>query len=659
MKRREIKALLAIVILVGLLAGIKPSSAVAGRTSAASIENTDCSIFEGSGLSADWQCGYLIVPENRSDPQSRTVKVAFAVLKATGENPQPDAVVYLTGGPGQIAIEGGWNEWKTGSLENRDLILVDPRGTGYSQPTMNCPPDTPADAGTQEEAPNAEESNAQFMQWAKSCREQLISEGFDLTAYNSTANAHDLEDLRLALGYDQWNLYGISYGTRTALYTMRLFPDGIRSVILDSALPPQVDRIGGDLTSTAASFSALFAACKTDPACYRDYPNLETKLYEVIQRLDAEPVKITITDEKTGEKKQVWVGSDAVITGLQEIMKRGYLLRMAPLIITRIHAGDRSLIENLYQGLVPTENPAYYNTVICHDTGSSFDQDSFAQELEKYPELKPRYATYPDAFICPTWEAGQAGANETAPVESTIPTLILTGGDFDSVTPPAYAELAAQTLSESHLFVFPKYTHAVSFEECPKSMVAAFLADPSRAPDSSCIEDMDGLPFITDVYPNKGALATFIIVQMPTSPLSLGIGAIGLIFLLGFILIPVAYFRQEGRHTQIQPRLAHLTLWLASTLYLIFMAGAWMLSKRALADNFGWVTLVGFSPSSSRYLFILPWLASVLAVTLLILAVVAWKNRWWKQGELVLFTLGALAVSGLTGLLIYLKVLSI
>ncbi len=659
MKKRGIKSVIAIIILVGLLAGTKLNSAVAGRTSAASIENTDCTTFEGSGLSEDWQCGYLIVPENRSDPQSRTIKVAFAVLKATGENPQPDAVVYLTGGPGQIAIEGGWNEWKTGSLMNHDLILVDPRGVGYSQPMMNCPPDTPADASRQEKAPNAEESNAQFMEWAKLCREQLISEGFDLTAYNSTANAYDLEDLRLALGYDQWNLYGISYGTRTALYTMRLVPDGIRSVILDSALPPQVDRIGGDLTSTAASFSALFAACSADPACNRDYPNLETKLHEVIQRLDAEPVKIAFTDDKTGEKKQVWVGSDAVITGLQEIMKRGYLLRMAPLIISRIHAGDRSLIENLYQGLVPTENPAYYNIVICHDTGSLFDKDTFAQELEKYPELKPRYAIYPDAFICPTWDAGQAGATQTAPVESTIPTLILTGGDFDSVTPPAYAELTAQTLSEGHLFVFPKYTHAVSFEDCPKSMVAAFLEDPSREPDSSCIAQMDGLPFVTDVYPNKGALAIFILVQNPTSPLSLGIGAIGLIFLLGFILIPVAYFRSERQNDRIPPRLAHLTLWLASTLCLIFMAGAWILSKRALADNFGWATLVGFSPSSSKYLFILPWLASMLAAALLIFTVLAWKNRWWKRLELVLFTLGALAVTSLTGLLIYLKVLSI
>src|SRR5690606_1786112 len=99
----------------------------------------------------------------------------------------------------------------------------------------------------------------------------------------------------------------------------------------------------------------------------------------------------------------------------------------------------------------------------------------FTKELEKYPELNPRYATYTETFICPTWEAGQADATITAPVESSIPTLILNGSDFDSATPPGYAQLAASTLSKGHLFVFSRYTHGISSEDCPKSMMAAFL----------------------------------------------------------------------------------------------------------------------------------------------------------------------------------------
>ena len=172
---------------------------------------------------------------------------------------------------------------------------------------------------------------------------------------------------------------------------------------------------------------------------------------------------------------------------------------------------------------------------------------------------------------------------------------------------------------------------------------------------------MQGLPFITDVYPNKGALAIFVTTQAPTSPFSLAIGFIGLIFLLAVIVIPVANFRSRRQATGAPtlPRLARWTLWLASALSLIFMIGAWVLSKNALAKNYGWETLVGFSPSSSRYLFLLPWLTSLLALILFVFTILAWKNHWWRRFELVMFSLGTLATLSLTGILIYMKVISI
>lgn len=161
MKQQKFKFITTVFIMLGLFAGNKPQPVAATINLDASIEKTDCATFVDSGLSENWQCGYLIVPENRSNPHSRTIKVAYAVLKATGANPQPDALVYLTGGPGDIGIDGSWNEWETASLKNRDLILVDPRGVGFSQPKMDCQPDTAPEASTQDKAPNAEERNAQ------------------------------------------------------------------------------------------------------------------------------------------------------------------------------------------------------------------------------------------------------------------------------------------------------------------------------------------------------------------------------------------------------------------------------------------------------------------------------------------------------------------
>jgi pimeloyl-ACP methyl ester carboxylesterase len=269
-------ALASFIIISGLLLNVTSALAFSSHSGFSTkienqamlrLEKVDCSAFKGLDVSgAIVQCGYLIVPENRSNPQSRTIKVAYAIIKARGSNPQPDPVVYLTGGPGDNAIK--WISDFSGKPmgEKRDILLVDPRGLGYSQPTMQCPMHNLPGIITQDTAPTAEDILAQDVHWARSCRDLLASQGFDLTAYNTIASAGDLSDLRQALGYSQWNLYGISYGTRLALVTMRAFPEGIRSVVLDSVIPPQVDRIWhGDLTSTAGSFFGLICRLQGRP----------------------------------------------------------------------------------------------------------------------------------------------------------------------------------------------------------------------------------------------------------------------------------------------------------------------------------------------------------------------------------------------------------
>jgi hypothetical protein len=213
-------------------------------------------------------------------------------------------------------------------LKSHDLILFDPRGVGYSQPKMDCPPDEDSNASTQQ-------------------RPLSLVRHSDSSIYLAS--------------FLRW----------------------IRRVVFDSVIPPQVDRIGGDLTSTGASFSVLFSACKADLVCDRDYPELETQFIELVQRLDAEPLRITVPDPETGKKKQVWVTGGSVAGGLEEIMKRSYMLRLAPLAISRIHDGDRNLVENLYAGLASTGNPANYITVICRDTGALFDAETFQAQVEK------------------------------------------------------------------------------------------------------------------------------------------------------------------------------------------------------------------------------------------------------------------------------------
>jgi pimeloyl-ACP methyl ester carboxylesterase len=659
-------SLVALIVISGMLLSASRAFALPGRSGYSTgnqavprIEAVDCSVFEGLDVSGvTVQCGYLIVPENRSNPQSRTIKVAYALVKTSGSNPQPDPLVFLTGGPGGTAINGisGW------SREDRDTILVDPRGLGYSQPIMQCPPQNIPGTSTQATAPFAKELLAQNLQWAQSCRDLLVSQGFDLTAYNTMASAGDLNDLRQALGYSEWNLYGISYGTRLALETMRTYPAGIRSVVLDSVLPPGVNRLWhGELTSMAGSFIALFSACKADPACNHDYPDLESKFYETIQHFDKNPVRLTVADGNSGKTKQVWINGATIIAGIEREMMFPNLIQIAPITIAQVYAGNYSSFENLYSNLDPGMNWAIYNTVICHDVGGLFNAEQFHAELEKYPALKSSFAGDEQAAICQLWGAGQSDPAEYQPVQSDIPTLLLTGGNYDPATPPSYAKLAASALTNGYLFEFPAYSHAVTSNECPIAMMNDFLNAPSSAPDSSCMAGIKGIPFFTNVYINPGVFNIYIAINFLNLKIwqSIVLGIIGILFLLALVILPIIYFRTRRRspESQVHLNVARLILWIVAFLNLAFGTGAWVLVRKSLAETYSWGTLFGFSPASSGYLFIIPWLTAILGIVLLAFAFLAWKNRWWGRFEHIFYSLGTLASLGFTGILIYWKVL--
>ena len=163
-------------------------------------------------------CGVLFVPEDRSEPNSPLIQLPVAVIRSSNPKPAPDPVVYLNGGPGAYSLDNLsflpvlFKE----VLANRDLIVFDQRGAGYASPSLNCP--EADDQFYQDLGKNLTQEEAQQhrVQAMHACRERLIKQGVNLAAYTSAANAADVDDLRSALGYAKWNLYGVSYGTRLA-----------------------------------------------------------------------------------------------------------------------------------------------------------------------------------------------------------------------------------------------------------------------------------------------------------------------------------------------------------------------------------------------------------------------------------------------------------
>ena len=280
-----------------VLAGIGPATAQEHSTNPATrrFEAGPCPFKADEKILAQVRCGYLIVPENRARPDGRQLRLAVAIARSANATPRPDPVVLLSGGPGDSFVQNTarlMNVVMAGLRADRDLIIWDQRGTGFSEPVF-CPE---LNARWREIGARGLERSARVSERRQAlahCRETMLRQGVDLSQYNTVVSAHDLDDLRRVLGVAQWNLVAISYGTRLALEAMRLAPQGIRSAVLTSPLPPNLPI---DVRSAFADVLArLSRACAAQPDCNAAYPETEQSLWAAVRELDQKPVVRRLT----------------------------------------------------------------------------------------------------------------------------------------------------------------------------------------------------------------------------------------------------------------------------------------------------------------------------------------------------------------------------
>ncbi len=290
---------------------------------------------EGVRQSEEVDCGNLTVAERRSQalgPSGRRIQLAVAIFHPPGGATHPDPIIFLSGGPGASILETMryQYEWLTepAFATGRDLIVFDQRGVGVSQPALDCPGYDRLvvdllDRNWQGQPVSEDQISTLILNELSACRRTLAGIA-DLTAYNSAASAADVNDLRLALGYEQVNLWGASYGSRLALEVMRRYPTGLRSVVLDSVYPPDVDLYAGAPANFSRALERLFSACAANPICDRAYPDLRNVFFETVQKLDTQPVLREVQNPFTGEKHQAWMdggraaGVDLPITVRQQ-----------------------------------------------------------------------------------------------------------------------------------------------------------------------------------------------------------------------------------------------------------------------------------------------------------------------------------------------------
>lgn len=510
-------------LLLSLMLAALPSLAWAeGRSDEGPLQPTECWFKVPD--SREVECFRLLVPETRDvSLRQRTDGAIFyldlpvVIVRGEGEEGEvgPDPVVYLSGGPGDGAwvdsdrIEWWWdfiadNDW----LSSRDFILFDQRGSGMSNPRIDCD-DAQEVALRLLGLPDAEADKLET-ESTSSCAAAIKAGGHDAAAYTSAENAEDLHDLFRALRIPNWNVYGLSYGTRLALEYMRRHPGDIRSVILDSVLPPQAQFFEDDAANTDRAFQYLLARCAADEDCARDYPDLDRRLLALVSRLDAAPLAISRPHPEgaVGSVRLRIDGSQLLYRLFGMLYNRDDIAYVPRLI----DAYDRGIGEEIAADLDlyladiygrADFGDAMFLSVQCFEEMPFNDLAKAEAAYAQYPltrgmALSGESSTY--GAICQTWReaAGisQLRASDNEPVTSDLPTLILAGA-YDPVTPPAYGRMAAEFLSRSFYIEFPDLGHdAIGNDSCANEVAAAFLDDPMTQPRPGCLEDPDPISFV-------------------------------------------------------------------------------------------------------------------------------------------------------------------
>jgi pimeloyl-ACP methyl ester carboxylesterase len=438
------------------------------------------------------RCGTVSVPRDYGNPDAGRFKLAVVVIKSEQQPSWPEPVVYINGGPGAPLTVYAAYQARAPYAPGRDLILVDQRGTGRSEPSI-CPDlERRLWDGTLAIAvANTEEELARRQAAYLACRGQAIGRGLDLKDFGTRVTVEDFEWVRQALHVERWNVYGESYGTTVAMTLVALHPDAIRSAVLDSVYPPDPAPLRSAIVSDARD--AFFAHCARDKLCSASFPDLAETYRETLVRLDQNPLVVTLPPQMRQAEDRVTITRSFFEVGVGNLLYDPNAYPALPRMIQLVHDGDaQGLAQELGTVLASrlaaaeTVNRATQAAVECRD------RPHFRGQIPVGASVLDRGQLY---GVCDRWSA--LGPPPLVPVGTRVPVLVL-AGQFDPVTRPASSRHVAELIGDSARFVeFPLIGHPVRhFSPCGARIAADFIDRSTQAPDTSCADRVAPIRFL-------------------------------------------------------------------------------------------------------------------------------------------------------------------
>ncbi|MEM7049305.1 MAG: alpha/beta hydrolase [Acidobacteriota bacterium] len=420
------------------------SSFAAGPPLAAQPETKTLTLEDGR--TAEVEAGWLKVPESRGKDTSRTLSLPYYRIPSTAQRPAAP-VFLLAGGPGSSWIRRAEKSENFDELmlyrQFADVVLFDQRGGGEALPALDCPQRRrlPADQPL-----DRRELSRNLRQMLTECRDHWLAEGVDLAAYNTDANAADLDALRQTLGYERITLVGGSYGSHLALHYMRRYPERVDRAMLYGIEGP--DHTWDDPTAALATLERIAAVAEASGRFDDRLPagGLIAALGEVLERLEQQPARVSL--ERNDQSFDVVVDRLVVALVADHRAGRRSTPEFWPELILAMHRGDFSLPARAALALrnLRLDDPMHYSM----DCASGIS----AERRRRY-QASPAIALLGDlnfeySTLCDLWPAADLGEQFRTPVRSSAPTLIL-HGTWDTATPIENAREVAAALDNGHL----------------------------------------------------------------------------------------------------------------------------------------------------------------------------------------------------------------
>ncbi len=437
--------------------------------------------------SPDLRTGYLVVPERRFPARSiREIKLPFIIMKSRSQAPSPDPVLVSAGGPGGSILGRARNRSRNPLLEDRDIILLEQRGTLFADPSLTAPRIAEALRSGWGHRLNGDPDPAVVKQALLETLHEYESKGIDPAGYTTRESAADIADLRKLLGIKSWNLYGSSYSTKLMLSVLRDRPDGVRSAILDSVLTLESNWDESAPAIIVDVFQRLIAAARENEQLRLKLNGFEDRWRRCLEAANLQPVVLALKNPIDGKPLSVRLDGagimNCVYAGLED---PGFIPRL-PLLLDTASRGDSAVLAPLAESYLASSQGFAWGVRLAVWCNEEFPFERLERIL-KPAGLPAELARFVQAAVpleaLQVWPQGKPRAAENEPVRSNTPALIA-AGEFDPDTPVSWSRTTAAHLPGSQLVVFAGMTHVPLFAHPEANRILReFLSDPKRKVD--------------------------------------------------------------------------------------------------------------------------------------------------------------------------------